>query len=410
MGNKTIRQVKSNDIQGEKELFLQIVTDMLEYAGVLRPAPNWDLDRGGQDGGEYFQEVVLDGGVAQVNTEYQFNEHHYEEHFSSLSRMMDPWVGCTGMGTVTPENVRPYIDYLYGIDHLGLMNEYFDIDGNMKEGRLPLMVTDLGSIMDANLITSLLDGEQELLIVEVGGGYGRLAEVFINIFGPERIKYVLVDAVPASLMYSELYMKDRFPDMNVGSYYRGDDFDLEKYSCYVIPAWHFERLNKYQFDACINIQSMQEMSQNHVDYYLNLFDKVVKNEGLIYLSNEKDYVFRGTWDFPQHWQKVFQDRTPRSWTRHSPTEMFLKKSGENFDRENQLIEFMYQKQLHGYDVLAKLKEKVIQSEAVMGMLESIKLQVQDVNSSVEGVNASVEGVSALVEGVNASVLLKWKKH
>lgn len=373
--SRCIRKIQSREIHGDVELFLKIVTDMLEHAGMLRPAPNWDLNRGGKDGGQYFKESVIDGKGAPTISEYEFSEEHYEEHFSTLSKMMDPWVGCTGVGTVTADVAKQYVDYLYGMDHLGLIDEYFDRGGYLKEGHFPLMVTDLGSMMDVNLITSLLENENELVIIEVGGGYGRLAEVFMNLFGPDKIKYVLVDAVPASLMYAELYMKDRFPDLNIGSFYRDDEFDLDKYSCYVMPAWHFESLNKNKFNVCINVQSMQEMSQEHVDYYLNLFDSVVQNRGLIYLSNEKDYVFRGQWNYPESWQKVFQNRTPRSWTRHSPTEMFLKQVEGDYSASNQLLDFMYQKQLLDYDVVELLKKQVVEARDIEEKLKVIEQSV-----------------------------------
>ncbi|MDQ6990714.1 MAG: putative sugar O-methyltransferase [Mariprofundaceae bacterium] len=390
--SRCVRKIQSRDIHGDKELFLKIVEDMLEHAGVLRPAPNWDLSIGGKDGGKYFKETIVDGKDVPVFTEYEFNEEHYEEHFSTLNKMLDPWVGCTGMGPVTPEIAKQYIDYLCGIDHLGLLDEYFDREGHSKEGQCPLMVTDLGSMMDINLISSLLMSETKLVIVEVGGGYGRLAEVFMNLFGPDRIKYVLVDAVPASLMYSELYMKDRFPDVNIGSFYRDDDFDLEKHPCYVMPAWHFESLNANQFHVCINVQSMQEMSQEHVDYYLSLFNNIVQDRGLIYLSNEKDYVFRGQWNYPENWQKVFQNRTPRSWTRHSPTEMFLKQAEGDFSSANQLLDFMYEKQLHDYDMVEYLKRQATEASNVAADAKDIK-----------------EKLISIEQALNTSVLLKWKK-
>lgn len=39
-------------------------------------------------------------------------------------------------------------------------------------------------------------------------------------------------------------------------------------------------------------------SQEAVDGYLELFDRVVADEGVVYLSNAHDYVFTGEWNYP----------------------------------------------------------------------------------------------------------------
>lgn len=376
--HKIRRTEKFPDISGDKVVFHSIVRDMLDNAGDLRPEPNWDLERGGKNGGEYFRETVLGGKSTEV-PEYTFDDEHFDKHFSSLNKMMEPWIGCTGQSHANTNTIKKYIDYLHEIDHLELLENHFDLDGNIIEGQHPLMVTDLGSIMDISLITSMLMEKKKLYILEVGGGYGRLAEAFMHVFGPEQIRYVLIDSVPASLMYAHSYMKNRFPDASIGSYYNGDSFDLEKHHCYVIPSWHFDSSNNYSYDISINVQSMQEMGQTHVDHYLNLFNAITKEKGMIYLSNEKDYVFRGKWNYPKNWHCIFKHRTPRSWTRNSPTEMFIKTEGD-FTSHNKLVDFMYHKQLQSMDEINQLSEKSKGLDAIQQKLDLLAEEIKDLNT------------------------------
>lgn len=358
---------------------------MLKNADQLRPEPNWDLERGGKNGGDYFHETVLGGKTSEI-LEYEFNDDHYDQHFSSLQQMMEPWIGCTGESMPKPDTVKQYIHYLHEIDHLNLLEQHFDLEGNLVEGQKPLMTTDLGSIMDINLITSQMMDKDILYIVEVGGGYGRLAEAFMHMFGPEQIRYVLIDAVPASLMYAHLYMKDRFPEANIGSYYHGEKFDLEQFQCYVIPAWHFDEANTYDYDVSVNVQSMQEMGQFHVNHYLSSFESITSEGGMIYLSNEKDYVFRGTWNYPANWNCIFKQRTPRSWTRNSPTEIFIKNKGD-FTSRNRLMDFIYLKQLQDSDNLAASSsqsqpETSLKLDAIQNSLDDISNEVKNMNESI----------------------------
>jgi hypothetical protein len=74
---------------------------------------------------------------------------------------------------------------------------------------------------------------------------------------------------------------------------------------------------------------MQEMNQAHVDYYLGLFQSVAADGATIYLSNAHDYYFRGVFNIPKNWQRLFSGNTPRSWTPDHPTEIFRKTSDDH---------------------------------------------------------------------------------
>jgi hypothetical protein len=307
------------DIPADTILFETIIEDMNKNSGRFRPAPIWDLERDGHNGGE----CSLSKSQPQGLTTQGYSEENFQRNYSNMKQMLDPWIGCTGLQSISLEFVSLYLDFLKEIDFLNIVPTYFNLDGSLKEEGKKLIITDLGSMVDVNLIDTYASPTKPLKVIEVGGGYGRLAEALINIYD-SNVKYCLVDVVPASILYSYQYLKKTFPNLRIGFYYNNDEFDLERFDCFIVPAWHFETINNATYDIAVNIHSMQEMEQHHVDYYINMFNNIVEENGLIYLANEKDYIFQGKWNFPENWEILLKHRSPRYFTRNSPLEMFRK--------------------------------------------------------------------------------------
>lgn len=140
------------------------------------------------------------------------------------------------------------------------------------------------------------------------------------------------------------YLTGARPDLKTGSFYRGDVYDLNKFDIYICPIWHFESIGAGQFDLAISVQSMQEMDGHHVDYYMQWFDSVLKPAAVAYLSNRRDHVFRGGWNYPDHWQTLLKICTPRSWVRDFPAEVY-RKGERSYQQENQLAETLYRREL-----------------------------------------------------------------
>lgn len=134
-------------------------------------------------------------------------------------------------------------------------------------------------------------------------------------------------------MYAYYYLKFQFPELKIGSYYAGNDYD-SSYDCYILPSWHTSVLKVESFDICINIESLQEMQQHHVDFYLELFDRLTVPGGEIYLSNARDYVFTGVWNIPAHWETMYLNNTPRSWSADHPTHILRKSEGDHSLKRN----------------------------------------------------------------------------
>lgn len=326
-------------MRGEKEVFHAIVSDMLEHGGRLVPSEhwNWNLGTAGKD------------STKKVSG---YSDDLFEEKYSRLEMMLNPWVGVTGMKPIDDSALAKYESFLAKVDHLGLLSGDILAHGTANAW----LETDLGSVMDVNLISAFFTRDQSsgrVCICEVGGGYGRLAEIMVGTL-PDTMHYVLVDAVPGSLMYAYSYLKAQLPDHRIGSYYNGDPYE-DEFDCYVMPAWHASALPDASFDICINIESMQEMEQHHVDFYIALFDRLTATGGEIYLSNARDYVFRGTWNIPAHWQTVFLSNTPRSWTADHPTHI-LHKHGGDFSLQRSILEGVFHQQINAWHEQRRIDE------------------------------------------------------
>lgn len=311
-------------LPGDRAMFNRIAVDMIEHGRELAPSSHWNWNLGLQD------KEKLSG----------YTDELFDEKYSKLELMLEPWVGVTGMQSLKMESVIKYEDLLRSIDHLELLPAEILSHGHANGW----LETDLGSVMDVNLIAAYLvkQSKKRFTICEVGGGYGRLAETLITVL-LQSAHYVLVDAVPGSLMYAYLYLKKQLPNLRIGSFYNDDVYSRD-FDVYIMPAWQVQQLPSASFDICINVESMQEMEQHHVDYYLKLFDRLAISEGLIYMSNARDYVFLGEWKIPTHWEPLFFNNTPRSWTADHPTQVYRKHTGD-FSREQQILESIFKQQI-----------------------------------------------------------------
>ena len=124
-----------------------------------------------------------------------------------------------------------------------------------------IKLTDLGSMMDASLILSQttlfgLGENRRIRILEIGGGYGRLAEALLANFADNIEQYDLVDAIPVSLDSARTYLN------KVAG--KASTFPINDIS--IIPSWEFFPENRV-YDLVINIESFQEMEIEYIQYW-----------------------------------------------------------------------------------------------------------------------------------------------
>jgi len=123
-------------------------------------------------------------------------------------------------------------------------------------------------------IMSLLSKPPET-IVELGGGYGALARIFFEnpIHSPTH--YVLVD-MPEALFFAETILKKWFGEDQV-CYLEESITNLQlNKDCkiYLIPIVHIRSLESLEIDLLINTGSMQEMSEEWINYYGEIMDSL----------------------------------------------------------------------------------------------------------------------------------------
>lgn len=324
-----ITRRKANELASisiDKVIFEKIVDDMDNNAGRLSPLNHWHLVEK--------KESDIDDGEASEGIVDRYNDNFYEQ-FSSAEEMMDAWVGSEGLKQLVEEDIKYNEDYLNKVDCLGMLSHI-----KQTRNKYSYIKSDISTIVQLNALSAIMKTGDIVnpYIIEVGGGYGRLAEAVMNII--EGARYVMLDAVPGSLYYAYKYMKRMLPDKKVGGYYYGDEFDLDKYDVFILPSWHFVELNKYNYDVCINLHSFQEMGQYHVDYYIDLFDSVCKEHGFMFLENARDYVFKGNYNYKNNWKKMCMYNTPAGWTDLFPMEIF-EKTSVNCSAWNAQMDAMY---------------------------------------------------------------------
>jgi putative sugar O-methyltransferase len=111
-------------------------------------------------------------------------------------------------------------------------------------------------------IKSAVPLENVKTIVEVGGGYGRLARI-LHLLDPSRC-YVMVD-LPESLMFAYAFIRGNFPEARL-KLFDGAPFEAQQHQFVFCPIQDFARL-AVPSDLFINTYSLAEMNQacvNHV--------------------------------------------------------------------------------------------------------------------------------------------------
>lgn len=354
------------NVKADIDLYWVIANDMLENAGKFAPRSVWQrLDDAAdystyKPGAERYKELVLTPDEMKAAAEKSIAS------YPNMEDMLDAWVGPRGKRDVLDEKLlQRYRDYL---EQLGDASFY---DAFRKSENYKIM-SDFLSVEEVTILHKELYDKEQVNVLEIGGGYGRLCEAFFNTF-EECGHYVLADSVPLSLMYAYLYLCKALPDKKVGIYYF--DTDPTKYDCYIVPTWRLEEVfGNASFGLVVNIQSMQEMSQWHVDYYLDFFDNHLEEDGIIYLNNNKRYVFKGQWNYPAHWSLHFRHNSPWAWSSDCPIEVFIKKKTD-FTNRNKLVDYAHVISSHmEYEQLPELQKKASEYAKLIARYDTLKTE------------------------------------
>jgi len=246
-----------------------------------------------------FSDILLDYSkypeiLQLVSDNYNFNNgcvlHKHWKEFSqkdydAISRGSGQFKSLSWMGNGYPNTTeyrQPYEDK-YNLMVLFSDHQTVDVQSGLYQFYTieKLFHEQLGGFPPKN------DG---INIMEVGGGYGRLAMFFLAYYG-ENCHYVNIDFVPTSLEFSPQVMKQMFPGLEIGNYESSGD--LQKYNYISLPTWRIDELVAQNYDLGLNIHSFQEMERKSIDFYKHCFYKNLKADGILYVINNPPEL--GSW-------------------------------------------------------------------------------------------------------------------
>jgi putative sugar O-methyltransferase len=172
-------------------------------------------------------------------------------------------------------------------------------------------------------LAALLDGLPEPLgasprVLELGGGYGRVAWVVLSTVPGAR--YVLVD-IPPALALAQRYLTSVFPDLPAFAFRRFDDGaevadELAAARIAFLTPDQLELVEPLEADVALSISSLHEMLPAQVRRYVELLDRHC--DGVFYTKqwrrwhNPVDDVVMAREDYPwpAGWRRIFERPHP----------------------------------------------------------------------------------------------------
>jgi hypothetical protein len=181
-----------------------------------------------------------------------------------------------------------------------------------------LRLTDLASICDATILYPYISSPgKPVRVLEIGGGYGRLAESLIGNVNA-KLEIDMVDVVPSSLLLANQYLTKAGVDCHV-------QISTEPSVCKQVtlrgPSG-CDFIEDGSVDLAINVESFQEMTQEWVDYWIKLINRSTHKGSLFYHSNSLGYKNLYTLEMGADWRILESYHHPRHWTNSHRTEIW----------------------------------------------------------------------------------------
>ncbi|MDQ3639906.1 MAG: putative sugar O-methyltransferase [Actinomycetota bacterium] len=155
-------------------------------------------------------------------------------------------------------------------------------------------------------------------VLELGGGYGRLAWMFLR--EVPQLRYFMVD-IPPALALAQRYLTELFPDLPAFRFRRFHDFDDVREEFYrarigFLTPNQLELIPPFQARLVVNISSLHEMRFDQIDHYIAQIANHCS--GYFYtkqpIRSENPYdglvVHRSDYPTPPAWEVVFDRRHP----------------------------------------------------------------------------------------------------
>ena len=142
-----------------------------------------------------------------------------------------------------------------------------------SNGKQKIQFLDLSSDFQKNLIIdslNLLKKKNKFNILEIGGGFGSLAE---RLFDSNNLNSITLVDLPATLCIAYYYLCSKYGKDTVELINSANDLqhkiDLDKKKIYLVPSAFYGELKKYDdYDLLCNFASFSEMDYETVKFYL----------------------------------------------------------------------------------------------------------------------------------------------
>jgi putative sugar O-methyltransferase len=155
-------------------------------------------------------------------------------------------------------------------------------------------------------------------MLELGGGYGRVAWAFLEEFGD--LRYILCD-IPPALAIAQQYLTTLFPDRPTFRFRHFDDGaevaeELASAKLAFLTPNQLELLDPLGVSLFVNISSLHEMRPQQIAHYLGQVDR--HTDGFFYTkqweswhNTDDDVVIdRASYPIPPSWRTVYERTHP----------------------------------------------------------------------------------------------------
>ncbi|MFM9970244.1 MAG: putative sugar O-methyltransferase [Burkholderiales bacterium] len=159
----------------------------------------------------------------------------------------------------------------------GEVDRFSDIEGSLADttyehkGRL---VSNILFYLTRVVLQCLTHIPATNTILEIGGGYGAPARLWLsNPIRPAKC-YIILD-IPESLFFADVFLRREFGDASIFYVENGKPLNSDvtsRYKVILCPLSRHTALHTLAVDLAINTGSMQEMSEEWVDFYSLFLD------------------------------------------------------------------------------------------------------------------------------------------
>lgn len=253
-----------------------------------------------------------------------------------VSRLMSDLIGTCATQVATEKNWREFSRFIKPLDIWGflkLLEEHPYLE--------KVTASELGTLVDLTLLSWSVwaqDLFNKFQVVEIGGGYGRLAHALYTTFPKANVTYRLIDVIPSVMALAAQHMRNLLGEQSVNILLEKEFAGQRGSTVEIIPAWNKAALDSIVgAEILVNIESFQEMSDDFVKFWFNFAETAIASNGFFYISNSRSYINRNPWPIPSSWKVAFQLDVPRMWTLDHPTTVISPSPSTFPDRHGELM-------------------------------------------------------------------------